>query len=470
VVVVPDAPRPAGGGGPGEPVDLDWIEAEVEAAVSDVDEPDADPSDGGEPDDDGEPEPDDEPRRVNGHAHIAIDVDEDGHDLDDLADLGDDDAYVEDLGEDDWPDEDEDDEDVHDGAPSSVDALFARLRADRDEPEPEQERALEHETSALDEAEAGPDAGEAEPDDGEPARRRVSSLMAMSDEDILASAGYGDAYGDSAGDDTDGTDDAAEYDVYGLPITQPEPQALVDALGGDEDEAGDDEDDGADFAEMDPDEAMLRLRDDSLETVEHDLSRRLKRVLADEQNEVLDTLRRHKPSSLDDLLPGGSDAHVARYADAAVEGLSTAAAWGAASVDGEPDGSYAALAAELGRAVVVPLRERIDRSFTAAAGDVDDVTGRLRALYREWKGHHIGAAAQHYAVAAYARGAYEGVPDGTPVRWLVDRSGDACPDADDNALADSVCKGDVFPTGDRCPPAHPGCRCMVVPLDWPKLG
>jgi hypothetical protein len=221
---------------------------------------------------------------------------------------------------------------------------------------------------------------------------------------------------------------------------------------------------------MDPDEAMLRLRDDSLETVEHDLSRRLKRVLADEQNEVLDTLRRHKPSTLDELLPAGGEAHAGRYASAAVEGLSTAADWGAASVDGEASRSYEALAGELGRTIVEPLRERIANSFAEAAGDVDEVTNRLRALYREWKGQHIGVAVQHYTVAAYARAAYEAVPDGTEVRWLVDRGGDPCPDADDNALAGSVCKGQAFPTGDRCPPAHPGCRCMVVPLDWPQLG
>jgi DivIVA domain-containing protein len=418
-------------------------------------------------------------RRVNGHTHPAVEVDGDEDDDED-AGYTDDGYDEEDLDEGGWDDE----HDEHDeaGATSSVDALFARLKADRDHPaedEPEEQ---------LDAAEPGRGIDEVDHDGhddldghGVTARRpRVSSLAAMSDADILASAGYGDTgedgyvYGPGDGDGADptGEGDDGEYDGYGLPVTRPAVSALGDEadLGDLGDDEADGSDDGADFADMDPDEAMLRLRDDSLETVEHDLSRRLKRVLADEQNEVLDTLRRVKPASLDELLPGGPDVHVARYADAAVEGLSTAAVWGAASVDGEPSGSYEALAGELGRTVVEPLRERIARSFTESGGDVDDVTGRLRALYREWKSHHLTAAAQHFAVAAYARGAYEAVPDGTPVRWLVDRSGDPCPDADDNALADSVCKGQVFPTGDRCPPAHPGCRCMVVPLDWPRLG
>jgi hypothetical protein len=36
-----------------------------------------------------------------------------------------------------------------------------------------------------------------------------------------------------------------------------------------------------------------------------------------------------------------------------------------------------------------------------------------------------------------------------------------CPDCDDNALEPTV-KGSDFPTGQPHPPAHPGCRCLLV--------
>ena len=39
-----------------------------------------------------------------------------------------------------------------------------------------------------------------------------------------------------------------------------------------------------------------------------------------------------------------------------------------------------------------------------------------------------------------------------------------CPDCDDNALEPTL-KGKAFPTGQPHPPAHPGCRCIVVPAD-----
>ena len=65
-------------------------------------------------------------------------------------------------------------------------------------------------------------------------------------------------------------------------------------------------------------------------------------------------------------------------------------------------------------------------------------------------------------VVAFARGVAEAAPDGTAFRWLVDDGDQACPDCDDNALEGSVVKGTAFPTGDLCPPAHPGCRCLAV--------
>jgi cell division septum initiation protein DivIVA len=212
----------------------------------------------------------------------------------------------------------------------------------------------------------------------------------------------------------------------------------------------------------DPDAEVLAARDETLEPVERDLGRRLKRVLADEQNEVFDLLRRDKPVSVDDVVPGPTE-HAHRYASAALADLGTAATHGAASVDGVVAGSCAALADELGQSLVEPMRERMTRSFDECDGDLEEVTERLRSLYREWKGQRIGEAVRHYTAAAYAWGLYEAAPAGAPLRWLVDRTGESCPDADDNALAGEVSKGEPFPTGVRCSPAHPGCRCLVVP-------
>jgi DivIVA domain-containing protein len=215
--------------------------------------------------------------------------------------------------------------------------------------------------------------------------------------------------------------------------------------------------------ELDPDAAVLHERDSHLGPVERELGRHLKRVLADEQNEVFDLLRRDQDSGLDDVVPAASE-HVRRYAAAALPDLDLAALSGAASVDRELTEPCSALASELGQSLVEPMRERIARSFDECEGDLEEVTERLRSVYREWKGQRIGAAVRHYAAAAYAWGVYEATPSDTELRWLVDRAGEACPDADDNALASGVRKGEAFPTGVLCSPAHPDCRCLVVPV------
>jgi DivIVA domain-containing protein len=229
-------------------------------------------------------------------------------------------------------------------------------------------------------------------------------------------------------------------------------------------ETEDEGDADAEAEDVDPDLAVLRERDSRLEPVERELGRRLKRILADEQNEVFDLLRRVADlGGLDDVVPAAFE-HAQRYADAALAGLDDAATRGAASVDGEAPGPCSGLACELGESLVEPMRERIARSLDECEGDLEEVTERLRSLYREWKGQRIGAAVRHYSAAAYAWGVYEATPPGAELRWLVDRSGEACPDADDNALAGGVSKGEPFPTGVLCSPAHPDCRCLVVPV------
>jgi DivIVA domain-containing protein len=198
----------------------------------------------------------------------------------------------------------------------------------------------------------------------------------------------------------------------------------------------------------------------ALASVDKELARRLKRRLADEQNEVLDLLRRAKPSGVDDLLPG-VDEHAARWADAATGSLADAAAAGADWSGGAPS-SVADLADELARSLTTPLRERIDRSFAASDGNLDDVADRVRALYREWKGQRLGEACTHFVAAAYARGVFDGLAPGSLVQWVVDPAAGPCPDCDDNVLAGAITKGTEFPTGNACAPAHPGCHCLVL--------
>ena len=109
--------------------------------------------------------------------------------------------------------------------------------------------------------------------------------------------------------------------------------------------------------------------------------------------------------------------------------------------------------------------EHLDTSLESIDGkspaDVEiAIAQRLGARYREWRGQDLEEVLGDALTAAFARGAYDAAPEGARLRWVPARVG-KCPDCDDNALEPTV-KGSDFPTGQPHPPAHPGCRCLLV--------
>ena len=140
-------------------------------------------------------------------------------------------------------------------------------------------------------------------------------------------------------------------------------------------------------------------------------SRKLKRVLADEQNELLDTLRRKEPvRTLDDLLPWEADQSL-RYSAAVEPDLKAAALAGAAFGD---DGKNPAIVRPAIDAVtndiVAPLRERLTRCIDKSGGKNSDLSADVRALYREWKSHRIDDQVEEIVRLAYDRGALTVAP------------------------------------------------------------
>ncbi len=215
-------------------------------------------------------------------------------------------------------------------------------------------------------------------------------------------------------------------------------------------------------------------RDADLTPIIVGAARKLKRVLADEQNEALEALRRKEPvRSLDDLLPA-PDAHVERYTAAISDDLLTAAGAGAALVSpggstklNKTSGKAATEAADavLGEWLVVPLRERLERCVLDGDADNVGIGKRVRAVYREWKTQHIDEQLDDVIRAAHGRGMLAAVGEGTAVVWVRDDTQQGCSDCDDNTLAGAITAGEAFPTGHTFAPAHIGCRCLLLPAD-----
>ncbi len=272
-------------------------------------------------------------------------------------------------------------------------------------------------------------------------------------------------------------------------------------------------------------------RDGEVGPLAAELARQWKRILLDDQNDVLDRLRKEGRWSGTVILPATE--HAALYlrpCAAAVEKAARAGARFLASVDpvaagdqggsghggmpgngampgdradaasdtsavggggdvmgpggsrdpGSPSsGSIAARAVKSGRAqldelasgaasvIAESLRERIE------GGDIDLVTEdttfvaeHAGSAFGEWRGERIERLALDRLNAAFALGeALAGRALARALRWEVAGDGADCPDCGDNALSEPQRNGEKFPTGHLQPPAHPGCRCLLVPVE-----
>jgi hypothetical protein len=216
------------------------------------------------------------------------------------------------------------------------------------------------------------------------------------------------------------------------------------------------------------DAALLARRDEVLAPVSQDLLRRAKRALQDEQNELLDQLRRARGrADADHLLPQLS-AQVTDWADVLEPAVTEAYSAGRAAQAGDDAPEATAprrLISGLAEVLVTPLRERLLATLEAAPGEPGpereaELSSRVGARYREWRGQELDIRVGDLLAAAYAKGVFDAAPEGSELRWIPAKVGD-CPDADDNALEPTT-RGSHFPTGQPFPPAHPGCRCLIA--------
>ena len=217
-------------------------------------------------------------------------------------------------------------------------------------------------------------------------------------------------------------------------------------------------------------DAAFERRAEALAPLVTKMSRNLKRVLADEENEVLEHLRKRKPVMELKAMCGTLAEHAAKYVDALTNEVTAAAKAGATFVDADAKRMptktdvNAAITETVKRLLVTPLRDKISEVLAAHTTDKEGAAKAIRGVYRQWKSTQIDEHVDDVACLAYSRGMYVTFAPGTQVCWMVDPNGPACADAEDNSLAGCVVLGKEFPTGHTEPLAHAGCRCLLAPL------
>jgi cell division septum initiation protein DivIVA len=368
------------------------------------------------------------------------------------------------------------DEEADDGGERSPGAtvhdLFERIRAERRRDE-ELEAGVDADgADALDE-----DLDDLDDEDGEAGEASVSALAPVV---VLEQPGEASEPAPAVATDTGtATDSGTATETVAVGTAgEPSPEPIAAAAG--EASSGPAADTSAASAVVDAVAASSALdrRDALLTPIEKSLARALKRLVSDEQNEVLDRLRRIRRGmpDLDALLPQGDD--VATFTDALRSEFTAAAEAGAAfwrteagddsaaggsGVDGEViEGGLELRVVEL----LGLRRAHVQRALEHAADEgveLAELADHVRAAYREWRTRSVPELAGDLAAAGFALGEQAAAGPGASWCWMVDNGGLPCSDAEDNALAGAVRCGDAFPTGDVVPPAHSGCRCILVP-------
>ena len=222
------------------------------------------------------------------------------------------------------------------------------------------------------------------------------------------------------------------------------------------------------------DQGVFDHRDEVLAPISVLITRKMKRVLADEENSILTYLQGKKAVvALEKVLPS-ADEHLQMYVEALAEELVSAAMAGAQSFS---KGLKADLRKKVTRSAVLqvvaksidettirPLRERIQRCVEQSNGNKDEMAQLVRNVYREMKLQRVEQQVADISHMAFSRGAYLSLAAGTKVCWMVDPNGPSCADAEDNSLAGATEIGSEFPTGHVHPMAHAGCRCLIAPI------
>lgn len=248
----------------------------------------------------------------------------------------------------------------------------------------------------------------------------------------------------------------------------PKPSAAEDAEGDLETTTRtDDEAPGlaAAVGEEDLIDPALRQRIEELFGPLHlDLSRRVKRLVQDELNTLLATIRATgREGALSWLGTHDQSAAVGELAGL-VRSLVTAGRSLGSSIDDveraeeATDAITSALVAALGELTLSRVKAALEET-----DEDSELVSVANALYREVRTRRLDELANDYAATAFCTGVRL-TTRAVGFVWLTRSGTSPCADCEDNVLAGVNATDELFPTGHENPPSHPGCTCLIAPV------
>lgn len=222
----------------------------------------------------------------------------------------------------------------------------------------------------------------------------------------------------------------------------------------------------------------FRVRAEALGDATLLAGRTLKRLLQEDQNDLLDRIRRHRGRGTfeEDIFP--SAVQVDRFVEGMRTVLEPAFVSGRNVGGGIPLGeSPDVVGALVAKQVVAPLRRDLGRMVEPrlVAGDTaTTVSERAGDVYRVWKGVRTELLGEGLVYAAFHHGLLDAWREAHSPgkRWQLSPDEADCPrdTCRANAAAGTVAVGASFPSGHLAPPAHGGCTCTVVVAGGTEVG
>lgn len=215
----------------------------------------------------------------------------------------------------------------------------------------------------------------------------------------------------------------------------------------------------------------LRRRDQALGEVPDLAGRRLKRLLQEDQNAVLDRLRTLRGKRAFDQSVSPEEEQFRRFADGLAEAFDAAFRAGRAAAGGAGDDASPREVIEtlVAKQIVGPLRRDLARVVDAGveAGDTPSaIAERCNDVFRVWKGVRTHPLGEGLAHAAYHHGLVAGWRERghNAKRWAFASDEGSCPKdlCTTNASAGPVPLDAPFPSGHLAPPAHGACTCTLL--------
>jgi hypothetical protein len=217
-------------------------------------------------------------------------------------------------------------------------------------------------------------------------------------------------------------------------------------------------------------EGALAWRSAALGDLPGDAAKRLKRLLQDDQSELLERLR-----SWRGVGPAAShipppDQHGERFTSGLRDVLDIAFSAGRqAGGSSDPGDPAATIASLVTKQLVTPLRRDLMRLIEPPPGwDTSATAASKRAsdVYRVWKGVRTDLLGEGLVYAVFHQGLLQAAraSGSANKEWVVSADERNCPRevCRSNAAAGPVGLDAPFPSGHAVPPAHGGCTCTVL--------